>query len=197
MKVGLTGGIGSGKTSVCRIFESFGIPVFDADLAAKQLYEQPEIKLWLKENIAEEVITENNTVDKKRLAQIIFNDASKMSLIASKIHPLVAANFDEWAAAQSDKPYVIYEAAILFETGRYKLLDKTILVTAPESIRVQRVIQRDNMSAAEVYERMRKQWDDSQKTSLADFVINNTDWTETVRQTQDIHQTILSEIASH
>ncbi len=192
MKVGITGGIGSGKSTICKVFEAYGIPIFYADHEARELYRLPEIISWLKKSISPEVIDENNNVNKKVLSSLIFNDLNKLRLLEDFIHPQVSAKFDEWYQKQNSAPYVLYEAAILFETGRYTSLDKTILVTAPEKTRLQRIVHRDKLDETEIRNRMSRQWDDNRKSALADFVLENIEWPETLASIEKIHQTLLS-----
>lgn len=194
MKIGITGGIGSGKTSVCEVFSSYGIPVFAADGEAKKLYSLPELIHWIKENISPVVVDQQNIVDKKKLAAIVFSNHKLLKLLEQKIHPLVSEKFDQWTQLQSGYPYLLYEAAILFETGRYRHLDKTILVTAPESIRIQRVKARDHITVTEIKKRMAKQWHDSRKLPLADYVIENIEWSKTLYQIEQIHHSILESL---
>lgn len=195
MKVGITGGIGSGKTSVCKVFEFYGIPVFNADVEAKRLYENPEIRDWVKENISTVVFDDHDRLDRRKLATVIFQDEKKLRLLENKIHPLVGEKFNEWCRNYQEKAYVIYEAAILFETGRYRKLDLSILITAPETIRIERVRHRDGLSEYEIRHRMARQWDDARKIPLADFVIENLEWPETIVQIERIHHIILEKTA--
>lgn len=195
MKVGITGGIGSGKTSVCKVFESYGIPVFNADVEAKRLYENPEIRDWVKENISTLVFDDADRLDRRKLATVIFQDEKKLRLLENKIHPLVGEMFNEWCRNYQEKAYVIYEAAILFETGRYRMLDLSILVTAPETLRIERVRLRDDLSENEIRQRMGRQWNDAKKIPLADFVIENVEWPETIVQIERIHHYILEKTA--
>lgn len=195
MKVGITGGIGSGKTSVCKVFESYGIPVFNADVEAKRLYENPDIRRWIKEKISTLVFDEAGRLDRRKLASVIFQDDKKLRLLENKIHPLVSEMFNEWCKPYHEKAYVIYEAAILFETGRYRMLDLSILVSAPETLRIERVRLRDGLSEYEIRHRMARQWDDAKKIPLADFVIENVEWPETIVQIGKIHQCILEKTA--
>lgn len=196
MRVGVTGGIGSGKTAICKVFETYGIPVFNADAAAKSLYSQPEIVSWVKNNIAEDVYNEKNELDRAKLASLIFQDEKKLKLLESKIHPSVGQMFSDWYKSQCKAPYVIYEAAILFETGRYKELDLNILVTAPLNLRIERVMRRDKVSENEIVRRISRQWEDEKKIPLANYVINNIDWSDTLIQIALIHEKILKKIST-
>jgi len=171
--VGITGGIGSGKSTICNIFRLLGAPVFVADVVAKELTNtSPEIKSGLIDLFGSDIYTPNGTINRKKLAGIIFNDKIQLQKVNELIHPVVRAEFLKWAQ-QQDAPYVIHEAAILFESGFYKMMDFTILVSAPEEMRIERVSLRDGSSAEEVKERMSKQWNDEQKRKLASIELVN------------------------
>lgn len=172
MKVGITGGIGSGKSLVCEIFGKLGIPVFNADTEAKNLLKTPRVIEFYKENFGEAVLT-NNQLDNQKIAQKIFNDKEALAKVNHFIHPIVLELFEKWTLENSLAPYVIKEAALLFESGAYKSLDYTILVCAPEDIRVERVIRRSGLSREQVIERIANQWDDKKKKNLCDFILEN------------------------
>ena len=173
LKIGITGGIGSGKSTICRIFKILGIPVFEADLVAKQLLQSnAEIRKGLIHLFGEGVYLEDGTVNRKKLAEIIFNDDVQLAKMNALVHPVVRNEFHEWVKQQNSL-YVIHEAAILFESGFYKLMDFPILVSAPEEERIQRVAKRDGVSEKQVKERMAKQWTDEEKRKLADYEIVN------------------------
>lgn len=170
--IGLTGGIGSGKTTIANYFLSLGIPVYIADEEAKKLLYDKEVVNAVKEALGEEVLT-NGLPDKKKLAEIVFNDKQKLALLNSIIHPKVQEHFYEWVQSHQNSNFVIKEAAILFESGSYKDCDKVILVTAPLDVRVKRVMARDNVTEDKVLERIANQWDDERKAKLSDYVITN------------------------
>lgn len=171
-KVGLTGGIGSGKTLIAKVFEKLNIPVFYADTEAKILLNNDkEIQNELKTKFGEEIY-DQGMLDKKKLASIIFHDQGKLQTVHHIVHPRVRKVFTEWAD-QQDTPYVIMEAAILFESGGYKYMDDNILVYAPEELRIQRVTKRDNVTAADVKARMRHQQPDEEKINKADWILYN------------------------
>lgn len=173
LKVGITGGIGSGKSTVCRVFKLLGVPVFEADLVAKQLLQSnPEIKKGLIHLFGGDIYLEDGAVDRKKLANIIFNDDVQLAKMNALVHPLVRNKFQEWVK-QQNSPYVIQEAAILFESGFYQLMDFTVLVSAPEEERIQRVIKRDGVTKEQVKDRLAKQWTDAEKRKLADYEIIN------------------------
>lgn len=171
--IGITGGIGSGKSTVCKVFKLLGVPVFEADLVAKNLINSnTEIKSKLIHLFGSDIYSVNGRIDRKKLANIIFSNDIQLAKINAIIHPVVRKEFQKWVAKQKTE-YVIHEAAILFETGLYKIMDFTILVSAPKIERVKRVMQRDNISKEKVLERMEKQWSDEQKRKLATIEIKN------------------------
>ncbi len=173
--VGITGGIGSGKSTVCKVFRFLGAPVFEADSVAKHLTNtNPVIRKGLIELFGSDIYTENGTVDRKKLAGYIFNNDIQLQKVNELIHPVVRADFLTWEKAQL-APYVIHEAAILFESGFYKMMDYTLLVSAPEHERIERVMKRDKISEQQVMERIKKQWPDSEKRKLATLEIKNSD----------------------
>ena len=173
IKVGITGGIGSGKSTICKVFKLLGVPVFEADVVAKQLQNaNQEIKQGLINLFGEDIYTYEGIVDRKKLAAIIFNDDFLISKVNELIHPFVHEEFENWLKKQNSA-YIVHEAAILFESGFYKIMDFTILVSAPEEQRIERVMKRDNVNREVVMQRIKKQWDDEEKQKLASFVIHN------------------------
>ncbi|MCM8570643.1 dephospho-CoA kinase [Gramella jeungdoensis] len=188
--VGLTGGIGSGKTTVAGFFRDLEIPVYIADDAGKRL-------LNTSSKIRENVISlfgpeayEGNSPNRKFIASKVFNNKDLLEKLNRIIHPAVEQDFKNWLQEQS-ADYVIYEAAILFETGSFKKCDLNILVTAPQKLRIARLQERDNSSKEEIQQRMNNQWSDEKKTKLADFTIKNEDLKETRLQVEHIHEEIL------
>ena len=175
IKVGITGGIGSGKSTVCEVFKVLGIPVFEADQVARQLMNyDAKVRIQLINLFGSCVYLPDQTIDRKFLSGIVFNNPSLLADLNSIVHPAVRNAFDDWCQNQQS-PYVLQEAAILFESGFYKLMDKTIVVDTDEAERIQRVMKRDGTSEEQVRERIRNQWTDEQRIKLADFVINNND----------------------
>jgi dephospho-CoA kinase len=175
IKVGITGGIGSGKSTVCKVFRTMGIPVFEADVIAKQLMNNdPTLRQQLIHLFGSSVYQSDQTIDRKYLAGIIFSNSSLLSKLNEAVHPAVRKSFDEWLLNQNS-PYVIHEAAILFESGFYKMMDKTITVVTNETERIDRVVKRDHITIEMVQQRMKNQWKDEQRIKLADFVIGNND----------------------
>ncbi len=175
IKVGITGGIGSGKSTVCRIFKMLDVPVFEADAVARQLMNsRPEIKNELIRLFGNEIYTSDQGLNRKKLAEIIFNDDIQREKVNQVVHPVVRVEFLKWMERQH-AAYIIHEAAILFESGFYQMMDLTILVTAPEEMRIDRVATRDGIAPEKVRERMEKQWSDSEKRKLASFELVNDD----------------------
>ena len=175
LKIGITGGIGSGKSTVCRVFSALGIPVFEADRIAKELMNTSvEIHEKLVNLFGASVYLPDQTIDRKYLAGIVFNDRSLLAQLNAIVHPVVRQTFFDWCDKQKS-PYIIHEAAILFESGFYKMMDKTITVVTSENERIQRVMKRDGLTLELVKERIRNQWTDDERIKLADFVIGNND----------------------
>ncbi len=170
--IGLTGGIGSGKSTIAGFFEALGVSIYIADEEAKKILFDKEVIKELIEVFGEGVLT-NKIPDRKKIAALVFNDQEKLSKLNSIIHPKVKNHFAEWVQVHSKEDFVIKEAAILFETGSYKDCDKVILVTAPKEIRIERVMQRDNVTREMVLERMANQWDDDKKAALSNYIIEN------------------------
>lgn len=170
--IGLTGGIGSGKTTVANYFLSKGIPIYIADDEAKKLMQSEEILAQIKKSFGDSIF-DNKTLNRERLSQIVFNDSNKLEQLNTIIHPAVKNHFKTWISKHKNAAFIIYEAAILFESGSYKNCDKIITVIAPFEDRIQRVIQRDKTTREHVLERMNMQWKDDQRIPLSDFIIEN------------------------
>lgn len=172
IKVGITGGIGSGKSYVCRIIEKMGYPVYYSDQESKVIMDNDsEIRSKLISLLGTETYI-NNRLNRKFLADQLFESDEIRIKVNAIVHPKVRAYFDDWCKSQYCD-IVFNEAAILFETQSYKQFNKTILVSAPETIKIERIMKRDQLSVEEINQRMSKQWTDKQKAPLADFVINN------------------------
>ena len=175
-KIGITGGIGSGKTTVCNIFKLLGIAVFHADDEARNLQNNdPQIINALTELFGAHIYSPNGILDRKKLAAIIFNDQRALANVNAIIHPLVRRRFLEWVENNGNAPYVLYEAAILLESGYASDFDKNILILADENIRIDRVIRRDQTSVALIKQRIKNQMTDIQKIKMVDYTIENND----------------------
>ncbi|MFV0484420.1 MAG: dephospho-CoA kinase [Bacteroidales bacterium] len=173
LKIGLTGGIGSGKTTVAKMFIELGIPVYFADPKARELMEKDqELIDGIKQLLGDDAYTDCGELDRIFIAKQIFGNDDKREELNFLLAPILKRDFDNWSNEQI-APYVIQEAAILFETGSYKNFDKLVLVTAPEHLRINRVVERDGTSMAQVKKRMDSQWKDAVKIKLADYIIVN------------------------
>jgi dephospho-CoA kinase len=190
LKAGLTGNIGSGKSTASNIFTILGIPVFDADYHAKSLLSNPAIKSQLSLIFGTSIFL-GDEIDRKKLASIVFNDKTALEKLNSVIHPAVRIKFEQWTGQNSQKPYVVYEAAIIFESGFNQQLDQMIMISASEEIRLKRVMKRDQASKEMVLSRMKNQWTDDKKCSLADFVIFNNYDELLIPQVLKVHQKLL------
>lgn len=172
--IGLTGGIGSGKTTLATYIESLGIPVFIADDEAKKLMQSVEVLREIKA-IFGETIFEKGQLNRQELASIVFSNPEKLSQLNGIIHPAVKKQFKVWLDQHRLAPFVVYEAAILFESGSYQNCDYIITITAPLEDRIARVMQRDNSSREQVLNRINAQWTDEQRAAKSNFVIVNSD----------------------
>ncbi|MDR0737656.1 MAG: dephospho-CoA kinase [Prevotellaceae bacterium] len=191
--VGLSGGMGSGKTVVSRIFHTLGIPVFYADAVTKELYDTHEGLRQTLTNLLGEDVYQNGCLQRKRMAALIFSDGRLLQKVNALIHPLVLQQFHQWAQ-QQQTPYVVQEAAILFESGTNEKMDYTIAVTAPEALRITRTMQRDNITKQEIKNRLQWQWPDEKRNAKADFIIINDDQQALLPQVLTIHENILKHI---
>lgn len=181
--IGLTGGIGSGKTTIAKYFQSFGIPVYIADEEAKKVMQSVEILKTIKKEFGSAVF-DTHVLNREKLAQIVFNDPLKLEKLNTIVHPAVKKHFEEWLLQQTKAPFIIYEAAILFESGRHKDCDLIITVTAPIESRIERVMARDKTTRDLVLKRINSQWTDKQRIERSDFVIQNSSF-ETAKREAD------------
>ena len=183
--IGLTGGIGSGKTTVAKYFEREGVPVYYADEAGRQVLSEPNVRERIVEAFGDQ-IAPSGQIDRKKLAAIVFTDPAALERLNAIVHPAVREDFKRWKERHAKFVFIIREAAILFESGSYKDCDAVILVTAPLEERIRRVVLRDQITREAVLARMANQWGDDQKAALSDFVIVNVDHAETERQCAEI-----------
>jgi len=183
--IGLTGGIGSGKTTIANYFKSLGVPLYIADEEAKAILYTPEAVEEVKKAFTEDVFTEG-LPDRAKLAAVVFSDPDKLKMLNAIIHPKVAEHFTVWKKQHENEKFIMREAAILFESGSYIDCDSIILVTAPVDIRIQRVMERDNVTREKVLERMNNQWDDEKKSALSNYIITNIKLEEAKEQAVEI-----------
>ncbi len=192
LRVGITGGIGSGKTTVCQIFQLLGVPVYYADDRAKWLMNNdPVLQQGLLQQFGEKAFLPDGALNRPHIAAIVFNDKSQLAELNALVHPAVKEDGEEWAATQQS-PYTLREAALLFESGIYKSLDKLITVTAPESIRIARVVARDQTTEEAVRARMANQWPEEEKVKRSDFIIQNDGQRSLIQQVWELHRHLLT-----
>lgn len=186
LKVGLTGGIGSGKSTIAKIFATLGIPIYDADKAAKALMNNnPDIKESIIKIFGPEAYIDNN-LNRTFLASVVFNDNEALLKLNSLVHPFTINDANEWFKKQQTK-YAIKEAALIFESNSHQYLDYTIGVTAPQKIRIKRTVERDNITANKVIKRMNKQMDEEEKIKKCNFVIDNSGKNSVLSQVLALH----------
>ena len=173
LAVGITGGIGSGKSYICQIFEYLGIKIYYADARARHLSNNDAGIVSQVTNLFGDKAYVNGEYNRMHIASVVFNNSQKLQQLNSIIHPAIEKDYHNWLKSHASEPYTLKEAAILFESGTYKLLDKTILVTAPIVTRINRVVKRDNISPNDVQSRINKQWPTEKILPLADFIIEN------------------------
>lgn len=195
LKIGITGGIGSGKTTVCKVFELLGIPVFYADDEAKSLMANNEkLVSEIKLAFGEEVYLDAKTLNRKHLANLVFNNPTKLEQLNGIVHPAVFKAFDSWSQIQTSN-YVLKEAALLFESGSFKQNHKNILVSCPLDLRIKRIIRRDQTTREKVLERIEVQFPEDVKEKLADFLIINNEQEFIIPQVLKIHHFLMQETA--
>lgn len=190
LKIGLTGGIGSGKSTVAKIFETLGVPVYYADEEAKRLMNtDEELRTAIKKKFGDETYI-SGELNRKFLASVVFNDKYKLDLLNSLVHPATIRDAVQWMKKQTTR-YVIKEAALLFEAGSTGHLDYVIGVSAPAEMRIKRVMDRDKISRNEVIERINRQIDEDIKMKLCDFIITNDETQLVVPQVLKLHEQFL------
>jgi dephospho-CoA kinase len=195
MKLGVTGGIGSGKTSVCKVFSVLGIPVFFADPEANLVMNSDENIIRELNKLAGNDLYREGKLDRKKLAALIFKDQDLLKKVNSLVHPVVVDNFKRWTEVQ-ETPYVIMEAAILFESGASELVDRIATVIAPVEERISRVTQRNTLSREQVIERINNQIKDSERIKRSDYIINNSENEMIIPAILKIHEDILEHLYS-
>ncbi len=194
LKIGITGGIGSGKTTVAKVFEVLGIPVYYADDAAKEIMHKSEpLKQQLIFHFGKDTYADGK-LNRKHLSSIVFTDKEKLELLNSLIHPVTIADAEQWFK-QQQSPYVLKEAALLFESGAAEGLDYVIGVTAPVAVRIKRVMDRDGVTADEVKKRMLNQIEETIKIRLCDFIIHNDEQQMILPQVLQLHEELLRRTA--
>ncbi|HOV10606.1 MAG TPA: dephospho-CoA kinase [Bacteroidales bacterium] len=193
IRLGLTGGIGTGKSVVARIFSEFDIPVFYGDHEAKKAYADPEVLTKVKQVFGYRVF-DNDRVNFKKLADQVFTDQEKLGKLNSIIHPFLISQFEKWSDKQYRASYIIMEAAILYEASLQHFFDTIVAVSAPRELCIDRVMKRDGFSKEAVIQRMNNQWSDAEKVALSDYVIYNDGKQLLIPQVLAIHHEILNSL---
>lgn len=191
LKIGLTGGIGSGKTLVSSVFKELGISVYNADTEAKRLMEADSGIIRRIKSLLGPQSYQNGKLNRKFISDVVFFDNVKLESLNAIVHPAVRQDFERWVVEKASEPYVIKEAAILFESGGVETLDYTIFVKADMNTRIGRVVERDHVTAGQVRSRMDHQMDDQEKERLADYIINNEIGSMILPQIVDLHNKFL------
>lgn len=192
LKIGITGNIGSGKTTVSKLFELLGVPVFYADTAAKDIMvTDPVLIADVKQTFGDEAYLPDGTLNRKYIANIVFNDDAELAKLNALTHPAVFRAFDAWVAGIKNVPYVMKEAALLFESTSYKMCHYSLLVAAPLETRIARVAKRDGITRAEVQAREAKQFTEGKKRELADYIIENDESQLLIPQVLKLHERFL------
>ena len=189
LKIGITGNMGSGKTTVSKIFEVLGIPVFYADDAAKEVMVTDEILISeIKSAFGDVSYFGDGSLNRKHIADIVFNNAGQLKKLNALVHPATFRAFDAWLKNKVNVPYVLKEAALLFESDSYKMCDYSIMVQAPLELRIKRVMQRDKLTRQEIEGRNAKQFSEEKKSALANYIIKNDDQQLVIPQVLELHQ---------
>ena len=183
--IGLTGGIGSGKTMIAKYMKSLGIPVYIADDEAKKIMKSNEVLNEIRKEFGNTIFDEEK-LNNVKLAQFVFNNPTKLETLNAIVHPLVKKHFDKWLLEHKNSPLIVKEAAILFESGSYKYCDFIITVTAPIETRIQRVLERDKTDRESILKRIQNQWTDEERVLKSDFVIQNSTIKDTENQVDEI-----------
>ena len=189
LRIGITGGIGSGKSTVCRVFSALGIPTYDADAAAKRLMRENEVlKSEIFNAFGKDSYNTLGELNTSYLSQIVFQDESKREVLNNLVHPYTIRDFEVWAEKQSDVPYIVKEAALLYEADADRSVDRVIVVYAPEALRIERVLKRDpSRTASGIRTIMVKQMSEEEKMKKADFVILNDESILVIPQVLELH----------
>lgn len=191
-KIGITGGIGTGKTTICHIFETLGIPIYYADDAAKAIMVEDKILVTkLKSLFGKNAYTATGALNRKFIGNLVFKDNDLLEKLNAIVHPALETHYENWHTNQQNAPYTLKEAAILFEMGGHKRVDKVIVVAAPLDLRIERVMARDKVEKTAVLERIAKQMPEEEKLKLADFIIQNDGEHGLIEQVVKIHKQLI------
>lgn len=193
LRIGITGGMGAGKSTICKIFGQLGIPIYDADARAKWLMNNNlELKKEITDNFGWDSYTRKDELNREYLAKVVFNNEEKLAMLNGIVHPAVKKDYEVWTLDHKEEPYSLKEAALLFESESYKSLHKVIVVTCPIETRIERIIKRDHVKKEDILKRIQNQSSDRERMSMADWVIYNDGVNSLINQAMSIHQTILN-----
>lgn len=194
LKIGITGGIGSGKSTVCNILKNLGVPVFSSDDAGKFLLNNDDyLKTQIKKIFDEDMYTSTGRLDRERMAKLVFNNPDELQKLNELVHPKVKAEFDSWCKKNDKRPYVVKEAAILFETGLYREFNKMVTVFCSKEERIRRIMKRDNTTKGQIEKRMIQQITDDERNKLADYILINDGVEDLLPQVMELHELLLNE----
>jgi len=194
LRIGITGGMGSGKSTVCQMFSNLGVPVFSSDHEGRKLLNNDqEVIDKVREKFGSDMYTTNGSIDRERIGRLVFSDPKALESLSKIVHPKVNEAFNYWTRTHERSAYVLKEAAILFESGYYHDLDKIITVFAPKEVRIERVMKRDGMNKQDIEKRMLLQYTDEERNKLADFIIINDHRSKLLEQVMELHEILLNE----
>ncbi len=192
LRIGITGGMGAGKSTICKIFGQLGVSIYDADSRAKWLMNNDaDLKKAITDNFGWDSYTRKDELNREYLAKVVFNNEEKLAMLNSIVHPAVKKDYELWTIDHKDEPYSLKEAALLFESESYKSLHKVIVVTCPIETRIERIMKRDHVKREDILKRIQNQSSDRERMNKADWVIYNDGVNSLINQTMEIHQTIL------
>ena len=193
LRIGITGGMGSGKSTICKIFGQLGVSIYDADSRAKFIMSNnQELKKAITENFGWDAYTRKDELNREYLAKVVFNNEEKLELLNNLVHPAVENDYEQWAQDHRDEPYSLKEAALLFESMSYKTLHKVIVIASPIETRIERIMKRDHVKREDILKRIQNQSTDRERMNKADWVIYNDGVRSLIEQTLEVHHKILA-----
>lgn len=193
LRIGITGGMGAGKSTMCKIFGQLGVSIYDADSRAKFIMSNnQELKKTITENFGWDAYTRKDELNREYLAKVVFNNEEKLELLNNLVHPAVKNDYEQWAQEHRDEPYSLKEAALLFESMSYKTLHKVIVIASPIETRIERIMKRDHVKREDILKRIQNQSTDRERMNKADWVIYNDGVRSLIEQTLEVHREILA-----
>jgi dephospho-CoA kinase len=193
LRIGITGGMGAGKSTMCKIFGQLGVSIYDADSRAKFIMSNnQELKKAITENFGWDSYTRKDELNREYLAKVVFNNEEKLELLNNLVHPAVKNDYEQWAQEHRDEPYSLKEAALLFESMSYKTLHKVIVIASPIETRIERIMKRDHVKREDILKRIQNQSTDRERMNKADWVIYNDGVRSLIEQTLEVHREILA-----